>query len=339
MNNHQLFFCTWVVLLATNTICQAVIVFADRTNAAIRTWNSDTSSLVTLVDIQGVFGPGNYGPLGIATDTTSVYWTDDGQRAIYSARLDGSGAARIIDTVALGSAIPAEIHVSDSSLYWVDRNFAGAIFTADLDGGNARELIDLNSVFGVGAYGTAGITSNGSTLFWTDNSQKAIYSSALDGTGAQKLFDLTTVLGPAAAEGISPLGITVGIATGYGPHESLFWTDTLSDAVFQIRLDQGDLGDGLGQALKIIDQDSSGAGGPFSPTGIAIVDSSLYFSDPAANGGAGSLVGPGGSITLSAHHIAAIPEPPACVLLGAVTICLLSHLVFRPFYLLRRFLE
>ena len=330
-------------VVAANNRCQAVIVYADRTNAAIRTWDPNTDRISTLVDLSSVFGPGNYGVYGIAADSTSIYWTDNGQRAIYRASRDGSGAVQIINTATLGSAIPADIHVNGSSLYWVDANVGAgeALFTADLDGSNSRELINMTSEFGDGTYANEGITSNGTNLFWTDNGQDAIYSSALDGTGAQKLFDLAAVRSVAGvSEGIHPLGITVGIAAGFGPHESLFWTDSLSDAVYQIRLDGGDLGNGLGQALAIWDQDNLG-GGPYTPRGIAIIDSTLFFSDSSTR----SLVGLAGVNSPSPngvrlpsglpYHIAAIPEPSAFAFLGTGIVLLFAQQCFhRNFWLL-----
>ena len=198
----------------------------------------DGSGLVKLTDIGD-------NSSSLAIYESSLLWLQGS--LIITSELDGSGAVVLVDldtpvSCGSGNCAPTGLTTDGTSLFWTDVN-EDAIFKAPFDGSGGPEmLIDLHS-FGAGnlpgTYIAAGITTDGTSLFWTDVGQDAIFKSAVDGSGAVNLIDLDTVFGPAT---YTPIGITTD-------GTSLFWADSAPGAVYSAGLDGS-------SAVKLFDDPS-----------------------------------------------------------------------------------
>ena len=146
------------------------------------------------------------------------------------------------------------------NLFWVDAG-QGALYSADLDGSNAMEILDVNTL-GLGTFIPRGITTNGTNLFWTDTSQDALYSSNLDGSDAMEILDLTTTFGPGE---YSPNDITTD-------GTNLFWVDLIQERLYSSNLDGSN-------AMEILDLTTLGSGS-FFPEFITITPLSQPQSVP-----------------------------------------------------------
>ena len=66
------------------------------------------------------------------------------------------------------------------------------MYSANLDGSDAMEILDLNTL-DPSIFDPRGITTNGTNLFWVNALQEALYSANLDGSDAMEILDVTTL--------------------------------------------------------------------------------------------------------------------------------------------------
>jgi hypothetical protein len=88
-------------------------------------------------------------PLGLAVTASRLLWTDPVQDAIFSAKLDGADIDKLIgldDTFGEADYSPTGIIVHGGRLFWADsKEEVGGIFSAALNGSDARRLIDSSA--------------------------------------------------------------------------------------------------------------------------------------------------------------------------------------------------
>lgn len=191
---------------------RADIVWTSTEGNVIETAQRNGANARTLVNLVSLTGNTNPEPRGITNDGTYLYWTDLGQNGagvgagIYRANYDGTGAVRLIDPVAaLGGAVgdysPEGIVIAAGKIYWTDFG-KGAVYFADLDGGNA-------AAFATGVVSPRGITASAGRIFWQGQNARKIFSADEDGGNPAEFFnyvnDLSDVTSPwdIASDGIN----------------------------------------------------------------------------------------------------------------------------------------
>ncbi len=102
---------------------------------------------------------GQAGPLGIATDSTNLYWVDEGsghvmRLPLHSSALDGSTLA----TLAVDDGGPYAVAVDDSSVYWTDDVNDASILRVGLDGGPVTTIAEHQN--------RPILAATGTTVYW-----------------------------------------------------------------------------------------------------------------------------------------------------------------------------
>jgi hypothetical protein len=159
-------------------------------------------------------GPANTHPVGMAADSTHVYWSGFEQPdAIGRARLDGSGVERAFIT---GAADPVGVAVDDRHVYWAN-SAAGTIGRARRDGGG------VDQSFVTGANAPYGIAVDGTHVYWTNHGSGTIGRARIDGTGPDQAFMVV---------GGAPTALAVG-------HAHLYWVEPAAGAIGRAGVDGG----------------------------------------------------------------------------------------------------
>jgi hypothetical protein len=132
-------------------------------------WTDFSNGLVLSASLNGgapvMIASGQLRPVAIVTDTTSVYWVNEGYvngnptGTVMKAPLGGvpDGGAPV--TLASGQNVPSAIAVDATSVYWVNQ-YTGTIMAVSLDGGTPTTL----------SYGTSPccVVTDGTSLYWAD---------------------------------------------------------------------------------------------------------------------------------------------------------------------------
>lgn len=123
-------------------------------------------------------------PAGIATDGTTVYWTNLGDGTIASSPFFGDGGQ--VTTVASDAAAPSDIAVDDAGIYWVERGSGSVV---ELAAGGSTPVVLAN-----GPPGADAIVLDAQHVYWT----------SIGGTGTVMRVD---------RDGGSPLTLASGQAS------------------------------------------------------------------------------------------------------------------------------
>lgn len=208
--------------------------------------------------IETLFADGGV-PLGIAVDSTRVYWVDFKQWDVKSALLDGGD----LSTLATVQGYPKDIAVDEGHVYWITAGAGtpyGTVMRASLDGGaqvalateqaapqrlrlapnhrlywvngwpsegdsGALASVDVDggavSATAAGTNGLGALSANAVGVYWYDGQQAAIVTASLDGGAPSTLV---------AASGVSELAVDTTRA---------YWTDWSANRVMTAPLDGG----------------------------------------------------------------------------------------------------
>lgn len=109
-------------------------------------------------------------PVGIAVDSTSVYWTDDSSGTVNKVPIQGGTPT----TLASGEMEPAFLALDSTSLYWIagDSN-GGFVKKVPLAGGTVTTLATTR--------GVAGIALDAQNVYWTDAVDGSVMSVPITG--------------------------------------------------------------------------------------------------------------------------------------------------------------
>ena len=119
--------------------------------------------------------------MGVAVDSSHVYWINTNTDAVRRANPDGSNPQDLVPgqfALATGG-----VAVDASHLYWtsyVGGPTAGTIRRANLDGSNPQTIVP-------GQAAPFGIAVDASHLYWTNSGDGTIWRASLDGTNAQSI--------------------------------------------------------------------------------------------------------------------------------------------------------
>ena len=119
--------------------------------------------------------------MGVAVDSSHVYWINRNTGAVRRANPDGSNPQDLVPgqfALATGG-----VAVDASHLYWtsyVGGPTAGTIRRANLDGSNPQAIVP-------GQAAPFGIAVDASHLYWTNSGDGTIWRANLDGTNAQSI--------------------------------------------------------------------------------------------------------------------------------------------------------
>jgi len=119
--------------------------------------------------------------MGVAVDSSHVYWINRNTGAVRRANPDGSNLQDLVPgqfALATGG-----VAVDASHLYWTSYAggpTAGTIRRANLDGSNPQAIVP-------GQAAPFGIAVDASHLYWTNSGDGTIWRASLDGTNAQSI--------------------------------------------------------------------------------------------------------------------------------------------------------
>ncbi len=187
------------------------------------------------------------GPLDIAVDSTSVYWTDAFNGLVRSCAVAGCGGSP--KTLAHGTNPTSGIAVDPTNVYWAEPKL-GLVLTVPLGGGAISTVAS-------GQDSPAGVDVAGATVYWTTNS--SVMSRGVGGgpatvfaknqTGAGPItHDSTTLYWALYIDGGKVLSCPLkgcatptvladmqGIPTSVAVDaESVYWTDQLTGTVMRV---------------------------------------------------------------------------------------------------------
>jgi hypothetical protein len=164
-------------------------------------------ALVNGTDVSRNFITGTAGPVGLASASGYLYWSNPASYAgspgttIGRATLNGTGVNQNFIT---GVSSPHSVAISGNYVYWVSR-FGNSIGRAKLNG------TDVNPDFITGAYGPWGIAVGGGYIYWTNFGESG--PGASDGTTIGRAKLNGTGVNQAFIKGAdSPTGITITTA-------------------------------------------------------------------------------------------------------------------------------
>jgi sugar lactone lactonase YvrE len=96
--------------------------------------------------------------MGIAVDTTSVYWADITGGRVLKVGKDGGA----VTTLFAGSEGPLAVAVDDSHVFWTTDQIGGNVEKVPLAGGSPTVVAPAQS-------NSYGIALNSTTVYWTNN--------------------------------------------------------------------------------------------------------------------------------------------------------------------------
>jgi hypothetical protein len=185
---------------------------------------------------------GQNGPVGVAVDSSHIYWADNGAGTIDETNRDGTGG---VTTLVTGQNYPVTVAVDSSHIYWANY-LAGTINEAPLAGGPATTLVS-------GQTHPQGVAVYGSYLYWAN----ACNANCQYDTGTIQRAPLAGGTATTLVTGLfDPTGIAVNSS-------HLYWTDAGT-------INQAPRAGGTATTLV------TGQGDPF---GIAVDGSHLYWAN------------------------------------------------------------
>lgn len=118
-------------------------------------------------------------------------------------------------------AIASQAAAVSGGLYWSDGR-DGNIYSANLDGGNAKVIISTSSIYITGI----AVDTTNSMLYWNDRSLGSIYRANLDGTGVEQVV---------STPGVEVRNIALDVDGG-----DIYWTaynNNIDNGVYRSGLD------------------------------------------------------------------------------------------------------
>jgi len=152
--------------------------------------------------------------MGVAVDSSHVYWINRNTGAVRRANPDGSNLQDLVPgqfALATGG-----VAVDASHLYWTSYAggpTAGTIRRANLDGSNPQAIVP-------GQAAPFGIAVDASHLYWTAIGEGVIYEANLDGTNPQAIISGQS----------GPWGVAVDAS-------QLYWTNPVAGTIWAANLD------------------------------------------------------------------------------------------------------
>ena len=219
--------------------------------------------------------------IGVAVDSSHVYWINTNTGAVRRANLDGSNLQDLISgDLALATG---GVAVDASHLYWTSYAggpTAGTVRRANLDGSNPQAIV-------TGQAAPFGIAVDASYLYWTNSGDGTIWRASLDGTSAQ-----STVQG----EGQNSL-FAVAVDASH-----LYWTNRSQGMVKRANLD------GTNPQTLLLGQNQ--------PQAVAVGANYVYWSNLGDQTGAIRQANPQVLIPNTAGPQLMVSVPPAPAKLG-----------------------
>jgi streptogramin lyase len=162
----------------------------------------------TNVDQSFIIGAGN--SLGVAVDSTHIYWTNHDTGTIGRANLDGTN---VDQSFIIGASNPLGVAIDGTHIYWT--NHSGTIGRANLDG------TEVNQEFISRVESPDAIAVSDAHIFWISSDYLGTIGRAnLDGTEVNRSF---------IAGGAAPFGLAVDTA-------HIYWTG-FSDEIGRANFD------------------------------------------------------------------------------------------------------
>jgi streptogramin lyase len=201
-------------------------------------------------------------PIGIAVNSTHIYWANFNTSSIGRADRDGQNVNQSFIT---GGANSSGVAIDGSHIYWANVN-SGTIGRADLDGQN------VNQNFITGLYFPNSVAVDGSHIYWANSLQggrenTTIGRADLDGQNVNQSF-ITSA---------RPYGVVVDGSHIYWANQP-YWAYQPDDAIGRADLD--------GQNVN-----ESFITGPSSPYGVAVDGSHVYWTNSNGTIGRADLDG------------------------------------------------
>jgi hypothetical protein len=205
-------------------------------------------------------------PLGLAVDSSHVYWANVFAGTIARANLDGTGVDQNFIT---GAVAPLAVAVDSGHVYWADQGTCattcpppqpgdGLIGRANLDGTG----VDLSFITGITP---TDVAVDANHVYWGDTNLGAIGRANLDGSGVNQSF-IGGRLNP-PRDRVVPLSVAVDAVHVYwGNGCSPCHGGRPSSAIGRATLD------GTGVNLRFIRSVTS-------PSGVAVDANHVYWSD------------------------------------------------------------
>ncbi len=244
-------------VMATAPAAQAYIYWADTTAGAIGRANLDGTGVTTR------FITGGELPQAVAVDGTSIAWAQIvGTGAVGRANLDGSGVTQTFIGTAFASQ-PNGVALGNGYVYW--SNTIGTISRATLASaglGAGGFYVRDREIIG-GLTNVDGVAVDATSLYFVNH--QSIGRANLDGSGANPDF-ITGANNPTeiAVDGTYIYWANAGAGSDAG-------------SIGRARLD----GSGVDQTF-ISGRDVNGASVVNHPTGVAVADRYLYWSNETA---------------------------------------------------------
>ncbi|HET6280877.1 MAG TPA: HYR domain-containing protein, partial [Polyangia bacterium] len=203
-------------LLSAAQVCRASAGPCDVAETCTGTSADCPVDQVLSVPVPTTLASAQAGPLGIAVDGTSVYWTNGDDGTVMKVALSGGAPT----TLASGQNTPRGIAVDGASVYWAAGN---TVMKVALSGGAPTTLASSGQ-----AGPSMGIAVDGTSVYWTNNAYSGtVMKVALSGGAPTTL----------ASGQVAPTGITVD-------GTSVYWTNygdsgLLNGAVMKVALSGG----------------------------------------------------------------------------------------------------
>jgi streptogramin lyase len=211
-------------------------------------WTTGTQTIAR-ADLNGQnvnlsFITGASDPIGVAVDSSHVYWTNSSTQTIGRADLNGQNVNQSFIT---GAAFPQGVAVDSSHVYWANAN-ANTIGRADLNGQN------VNQSFITGAFDPLGVAVDSSHVYWVNSSLGPIGRigrADLNGQNVNQIF--------ITEDSLFPFGVAVDSS-------HVYWTNPDLDTIGRADLN----GQNVNQSFIT---------GAAFPQGVAVDSSHVYWTN------------------------------------------------------------